>query len=56
MIFDRYYKVSSQKKGNGTGLGLAIVKRILELHNININVHSTPGSYTSFSFSMPAIR
>jgi len=52
-IFDRYYKVSSQKTGNGTGLGLAIVKKILELHGININVSSTPGQFTSFSFSIP---
>jgi signal transduction histidine kinase len=52
-IFDRYYKASSQKTGNGTGLGLAIVKKILDLHNIDIQVSSTPGKFTSFSFSVP---
>jgi signal transduction histidine kinase len=52
-IFDRYYKASSQKADGGTGLGLAIVKKILDLHNIDIRVSSTPGDYTSFSFSVP---
>ncbi|MCF8338567.1 MAG: HAMP domain-containing histidine kinase [Bacteroidales bacterium] len=54
-IFDRYYKISKEKKGvEGTGLGLAIVKKILDLHNINIHVDSQPGSYTRFSFAVPA--
>lgn len=54
-IFERYYKINKEEKGvEGTGLGLAIVKKILDLHNINIHVDSEPGSYTRFSFAVPA--
>ncbi|MCF8304448.1 MAG: HAMP domain-containing histidine kinase [Bacteroidales bacterium] len=54
-IFDRYYKISKEKKGvEGTGLGLAIVKKILDLHNITIDVDSKPGAFTKFSFTVPA--
>lgn len=53
-LFDRYYKVNKEKSGiEGTGLGLAIVKKILDLHNISINVKSKAGELTSFSFLMP---
>lgn len=52
-IFDRYFKAGVQKSGSGTGLGLAIVKKILDLHGIEINVSSTPGDFTAFSFSVP---
>ena len=53
-LFDRYYKVNKEKSGiEGTGLGLAIVKKILDLHNISINVKSKAGELTSFSFLIP---
>lgn len=53
-IFDRYYKVDKEKSGiQGTGLGLAIVKKILDLHNIAINVRSKQNEVTSFSFAIP---
>jgi len=42
--------------GNGhfyeTGLGLAIVKHIIEAHKQNINVRSTEGVGTTFSFTL----
>lgn len=53
-IFDRYYKVGKEKTGiEGTGLGLAIVKKILDLHQVPINVQSKAGEFTSFSFVIP---
>ncbi len=53
-IFDRYYKVSKEKTGiEGTGLGLAIVKKILDLHQIPIEVKSKAGEVTCFSFALP---
>ncbi|MCB0804446.1 MAG: HAMP domain-containing protein [Bacteroidales bacterium] len=53
-IFDRYYKVSKEKSGiEGTGLGLAIVKKILDIHNIPIQVRSKTNEFTSFSFTIP---
>lgn len=51
-IFDRYYKVESNKTGRGTGLGLAIVKNILEIHESDISAQSDP-SKTTFSFHLP---
>lgn len=52
-IFDRYYKVESNKSGRGTGLGLAIVKNILEIHQADIQVQSEKQGYTIFSFNLP---
>jgi signal transduction histidine kinase len=36
----------------GTGLGLAIVKHILLRHNSQLNIRSTVGEGTSFSFRL----
>lgn len=54
-IFDRYHRskrIEDSEKG-GLGLGLAIVKKILEVHNININVKSLEGRGSEFSFKVP---
>ncbi|HSR16712.1 MAG TPA: ATP-binding protein, partial [Ignavibacteriaceae bacterium] len=54
-IFDRYHRskrIEDSEKG-GLGLGLAIVKKILEVHNININVKSIEGRGSEFSFKVP---
>ena len=57
-IFDRYQrrKRAGQKENEGLGLGLAIVKRILEVHNLKINVESTEGQGTKFSFNIPILK
>lgn len=57
-IFERFYRVEksrSRDKG-GTGLGLAIVKHILEAHNSKINVMSTVGKGSTFSFKLPKAK
>jgi signal transduction histidine kinase len=56
-IFERYYHVDRGKPGAaaGTGLGLAISRRIVELHGSSIDVRSTPGQGTVFSFELPAV-
>ncbi|MFN3404194.1 MAG: sensor histidine kinase [Cytophagaceae bacterium] len=53
-IFERFYRVekSRSKDKGGTGLGLAIVKHILEAHNTRIEVESTVGEGTIFSFRL----
>jgi signal transduction histidine kinase len=57
-IFDRYQRNqrSVQKENEGLGLGLAIVKRILEVHEIEINVKSDEGKGTVFSFRIPEFK
>lgn len=54
-IWERFYKtdLSRGKDKKGTGLGLSITKEIITAHNENINVISTVGAGTEFTFSLP---
>lgn len=54
MIFERFYKsdASRGKDKKGTGLGLSITREIIQSHNENINVISTPKVGTEFIFSL----
>ena len=53
-IFERFYRVdkSRDREQGGSGLGLSIVKHIIEAHNQSINVRSTLGTGTTFSFTL----
>lgn len=53
-IWDRFYKtdLSRGKDKKGTGLGLSIVKDIINAHQENIDVISTEGAGTDFTFSL----
>ena len=55
-VFDRFYrsKSGSDVPDGGSGLGLAISKKILDLHGSRIEVRSTVGKGTTFSFELPA--
>jgi len=54
-IFNRFYQLDQSRKSElgHSGLGLAITKKILELHDRSIDVASTLGSGTTFSFQLP---
>jgi diguanylate cyclase (GGDEF)-like protein len=54
-IFDAFHQVedSTRRTHGGTGLGLLISKKLVELHGGSIQVQSTPGEGSSFSFSLP---
>ena len=54
-IWERFYKsdLSRGKDKKGTGLGLSIVKEAIQAHDENINVISTEGVGTEFTFSLP---
>ncbi|MGH8771644.1 MAG: sensor histidine kinase [Burkholderiales bacterium] len=51
-IFDRFYRVDKNRASSGAGLGLAITKRIVELHDSQISVTSSPKTGTCFSFAL----
>ena len=54
-VFDRFYQVENAHRGNAhAGLGLAIAKRIVELHGARLEVESTLGHGTAFSFQLCA--
>lgn len=57
-IFDRFYrgKSTAGKKTYGSGLGLAIVKTILEAHGQEIQVDSTVGKGTTFTFWLEVVQ
>jgi two-component system sensor histidine kinase KdpD len=53
LIFDRFYRVRSEKSVTGTGLGLYICKQIIEAHRGKIWAESTPGQGTTFFIELP---
>lgn len=50
---DEIFRPFVSKKANGTGLGLAMCQTILEEHNGQITVDSTPESGTTFVVELP---
>ena len=53
-IWERFYKIDTSrgKDKKGTGLGLSIAKEIMKAHNETIDVISTPGAGSEFTFSL----
>lgn len=57
-LFERFYRVdkSRSRHQRGTDLGSSIVKHIMEAHRQSINVRSTIGRGTTFSFTLRKSR
>lgn len=53
-IFDSFHQLdgSTTRRAGGTGLGLALAKKIIEEHGSAIQVHSTVGKGTRFTFKL----
>ena len=56
-IFERFYRVdrARSREQGGTGLGLSIVKHLVQASGGEVSVESTPGTGSTFSFTLPAI-
>jgi signal transduction histidine kinase len=55
-IFDAFYSTKSENQQpgeSGTGLGLAFCKKVIDDHNGNINVTSSPDTGTTFKITLP---
>ncbi|OKH47624.1 two-component sensor histidine kinase [Calothrix sp. HK-06] len=54
-IFDRFYRVSSDRSRStgGSGLGLAIVRAIVKAHKGKLNVQSELGKGSTFTVQLP---
>jgi signal transduction histidine kinase len=54
-IFEEFQQVdaSDTRKQGGTGLGLAIARRIVEMHGGRLDVQSSLGRGSTFSFTVP---
>ncbi len=50
-LTERFYRISSSRSrdSGGTGLGLSIVKHVLNLHQAQLRIESTPGAGSTFT-------
>lgn len=52
-VWNRFWQGDPARGGNGAGLGLSMVKWIVEAHGGSVNVRSTLGEGTEFTFVLP---
>jgi signal transduction histidine kinase len=57
-VFERFYRAdpSRARATGGAGLGLALVKQFVTAHGGRVEVASTPGAGSCFSFTLPAAQ
>lgn len=57
-LTERFYRVdtSRSRESGGTGLGLAIVKHVVQRHGGELQISSTLGKGSTFSFTLPDHR
>lgn len=52
-VFDKFFRIPGQSRGQGTGLGLAIVKETVLAHGGEITCESEPDRGTTFRIRLP---
>jgi two-component system, OmpR family, sensor histidine kinase KdpD len=52
-IFEKFYRGKNERHLQGTGMGLAIAREILRAHGEDIELTSSPGKGSEFSFGLP---
>lgn len=55
-VFDVFQRLHTQEEHGGTGIGLALAQRIVERHEGDIWVESTPGEGSTFYCSLPVVE
>ena len=57
-IFERFFRVDKarSREQGGTGLGLSIVKHVIQAHGGEVSVVSSPGTGSTFTFTLPAAK
>ena len=55
-LFELYVQDANSRQLTGLGLGLYLSKQIIKAHGGSIGVESTPGSGSTFWFSLPAVN
>jgi two-component system, OmpR family, phosphate regulon sensor histidine kinase PhoR len=53
-VTQKFYRSNSHSWDNSMGLGLALVNYILKLHNTSLEIHSSFGVGSDFSFKLPS--
>ena len=53
-LFERFYRTDKgrDRQSGGSGLGLSIVKHIIDAHKQTVNVRSSEGVGSTFSFTL----
>jgi signal transduction histidine kinase len=54
-IFDRFFRADPARNSEGSGLGLSIAQWIAHAHGGSLIAESTPGTGTTFRFTLPAV-
>ncbi|AEH37224.1 PAS domain-containing protein [Halopiger xanaduensis] len=54
-VFEVFQRLHSREEHAGTGIGLTLCKRIVERHDGEIRIDSTPGEGTTVSVTLPVV-